>query len=137
MYNLIFKTIIMIVMCVTFMFAQEDSLDVLTMDFCEAIENSEPVGISTVFPDTIEKVFCYTVIKGAMDSTSISHIWYYEDEEIAEVELMIEASPWRTWSSKNMMEDWTGIWKVKVISPEGDVLKSKEFTIESTSSMDY
>lgn len=112
--------------------AQEQStLQVDEMIFCTAIENRQPVGSDTVFKANVERIYCYTKIDGAADTTTISHIWYFKDEEVAKVNLSVKAKTWRTWSSKRLLEIWIGKWRVDVVSSDGTVLKSKEFSIKS------
>ena len=111
--------------------AQEQAgLAVEEMVFCTAIENREPVGIDTVFSNTLERIYCYTKISSDIDTTSISHIWYYNDQEVAKVDLAIKAKSWRTWSSKQIMEIWSGNWRVDVVSPSMEVIASKVFTVK-------
>lgn len=112
-------------------FAQQQSgLQVDKMVFCTAIEDRQPVGIDTVFKAKVERVYCYTKITGAVDTTAISHIWYFNEEEVAKVNLSVNAKTWRTWSSKKLLEIWIGKWRVDVVSSDGTVLKSKEFSIK-------
>jgi len=115
-------------------FAQKDSL--ITVDeiqICKSIEDREPVGADQIFSKDIYQLFCFTRLSSNQDSTSISHVWYYNDKEMANVELEIgiDAKNWRTWSSKRILEGWTGDWRVDVLSPLGEVLASKEFSILS------
>ena len=115
-------------------FAQKDSL--ITVDeiqICKSIEDREPVGADQIFSKDIYQLFCFTRLSSNQDSTSISHVWYYNDKEMANVELEIgiDAKNWRTWSSKRILEGWTGDWRVDVLSPLGEVLASKEFKILS------
>jgi hypothetical protein len=59
----------------------------------------------------------------------ITHVWYYQETEMARVNLKVEAAAWRTWSTKNIWEKWVGDWHVDVIGPNGEVLKTIEFKI--------
>jgi len=107
----------------------QNSLQIEEMVFCKNIKNTEPVDIDSSFYDTVQKVFCFTKVVGATDSTTISHIWYFNNEEIAEVDLNINSPSWRTWSSKNILKSWDGIWRVDIYSASGVLLKSKEFSV--------
>jgi hypothetical protein len=123
--------ILMLCSIVALCSAQEQSgLTVEEMVFCTAIENREPIGSDTVFSDTIERIYCFTKISSDIDTTSISHIWYYNDQEVAKVDLAIKAKSWRTWSSKQIMEIWSGTWRVDVIAPSMEVIASKAFTVK-------
>jgi hypothetical protein len=111
--------------------AQEsDSLVVPRASVCIEIEDHEPVGADTVFSKDVGRLYCFTQIEGAQDTTIVEHVWYYNGEERARVGLMVKAPRWRTWSSKKIMEDWTGPWTVQVFSAEGDLLKKLEFRVK-------
>ncbi len=64
------------------------------------------------------------------DTTSIFHVWFHEDKEMAKVELVIGSSPWRTWSSKLILKEWQGIWRVDIQLANGRLLRSKEFLVK-------
>ncbi len=107
----------------------EDTLRVTDMKFCTDVQNREPLGADTVFVDTVARVYCFTVIEGAEDTTSILHIWYHNDEKKAEVPLKVGPVHWRTWSSKRIMKEWVGKWRVKVVSRD-TIIRTEEFHIE-------
>ncbi len=106
------------------------AIEVKEMVFCPTIEERVPVQPDSIFHDTVEKVYCYTRITGAADSTSIFHVWYHEEVEKARVELTIRSADWRTWSSKKILVGWTGIWRVDILLPDGKLLRSKEFLVK-------
>lgn len=105
----------------------ENGLVVDEMVFCLGVEERQPVGAGTQFFETTERIYCYTRIGGASGETTVTHVWYYGDAEKARVELPVRSSAWRTWSSKTMLETWSGAWKVDVLGPDGTLLLSKEF----------
>jgi hypothetical protein len=45
------------------------------------------------------------------------------------VPLNVAGTNWRTWSSKNIEQIWTGDWRVDVVGPDGAVLESVSFTV--------
>ncbi len=111
-------------------FAQEGSaLSVEEMTFCTAVQDRAPAGIDTAFASTVENVYCFTKLAGAAGETSVSHVWYFGDNEIARIELSVGGSPWRTWSSKKILPEWQGSWRVDVLSAAGDVLRSESFVV--------
>jgi hypothetical protein len=65
------------------------------------------------------------------EQTLISHVWYYNDTQMAIVDLAVNASPWRTWSSKRIVKDWTGTWRVDVVSASGKIICSEKFVVSS------
>jgi hypothetical protein len=108
---------------------QAQDIKVHQFDFATSIENRAPTGVDTTFAADIGNVYCFTHIKGAGD-TQIAHVWYYKDEEKARINLDVQSDDWRTWSSKSILENWTGRWRVMVEDETGNVLDTKTFIIE-------
>jgi hypothetical protein len=57
-------------------------------------------------------------------------MWHFVDKEMAKVDLTIGGDPWRTWSSKRIDEEWSGNWRVDVVTASGEILKSMDFVIQ-------
>lgn len=114
----------------TAMAAEEPELVLEDIAICAAVENKQPVGAGTVFTDDLDKIYCFTKIGGAQDTTSINHIWYFGDKEIVKVNLAVKSVSWRTWSSKTVN---MGLGKgyVEIVSEDGDVLGKAEFEIKA------
>jgi hypothetical protein len=108
---------------------QAQEINIEQFDFATAIEDRKPTGIDTVFTADVGTIYCFTRVEGISDTTQITHEWYHEDEEKAQVNLTIAANNWRTWSSKKILESWTGSWRVMVTGPNGNVLATKNFVI--------
>jgi hypothetical protein len=108
----------------------EPGIKIEEMVFCTAVQDRAPSGIDTAFASTVENVCCFVRVTGAADTTSITHVWYYVDREVARVELAVKAQSWRTWSSKRIAPEWQGTWRVDVLGPSGDVLKSQTFAVK-------
>lgn len=108
---------------------QAQDINIQQFDFASAIEDRKPTGVDTTFTADIGTVYCFTQIEGISDTTQITHEWYYKDEVKAQVDLTVAGDNWRTWSSKKVLESWTGPWRVMVIGPNGNVLETKNFVI--------
>jgi len=133
-----FFRIVFILFCILtqplFSMAQDvSSVIVDEMVFCRGIEQRNPVDTATHFPDSIERVFCYTRLSITENDTSISHVWYYNDTQMAIVDLAVNARSWRTWSSKRIVKEWAGTWRVDVISSTGIIICSDEFVVRPSS----
>ena len=98
--------------------------------FCAGVKDKAPVGVSDAFPSDIYRVYCYTTVVGAADTTAIIHNWYHGDARVVSVELSVKAARWRTWSSKRMAPGWHGRWKVEVTTADGVLIESREFSLE-------
>lgn len=111
--------------------AQEtNNLSVEKLVICTSIEERQPVGVDSTFSKDVGKLYCFTNITGAENPCSISQVWYYKDEEMANIKLNVKAKTWRTWSSKKIVMFAVGQWRVDVVSEKGIVLASRKFTVE-------
>jgi hypothetical protein len=131
------KKMLVIFFMVMFVLAVQNSpaqttvnMEVVEMMICTGVQDRVPVGTDTMFLKTVGQLYCYTKVTGAGESAKLSHVWYHNDQEMARVDLNIMADTWRTWSSKKIAEEWTGKWRVDVVSESGEVLKSISFTVQ-------
>jgi hypothetical protein len=130
MKNRLYALVLVILVSAICVAQEQHELQVDEMVFCTAIEDRQPVVMDTVFKANVERVYCYTKLTGSLDTTTITHSWYFKDEEVAKVNLSVKAKTWRTWSSKKLLEIWIGKWRVDVVSADGTVLRSEEFIIK-------
>ena len=80
-------------------------------------------------PAGTDSVFLWTRVTGADPGTVIHHVWYHGETQVADVELTVGGSPWRTWSKKTIPADFTGAWRVEVKDAAGNVLQTVQFTV--------
>ncbi len=111
--------------------AEAPTLTLEDIQICTAVEDRQPVGAGTVFPDNLEKIYCFTKIVGATDAVSIYHVWYMGDKEVSKVSLSVKSSPWRTWSSKVLAGLGLGKGRVEVLAENGTLLGKTEFEIQA------
>jgi hypothetical protein len=88
-----------------------------------------PQDTGTAFPADVGELFLWTRITGAAAESVVHHVWMRGDEQVADIELRVGGSPWRTWSRKTIPPDWTGAWHVEVRDAAGTVLQRIDFTI--------
>ena len=88
-----------------------------------------PQDTGTAFPADVAELVLWTRVTGAAAESAIHHVWLHGDQEVADIELRVGGSPWRTWSRKTIPADWTGAWHVEVRDAAGAVLKRIDFTI--------
>jgi hypothetical protein len=100
------------------------------IQFYRAVKDRQPSGIGSIFPEDLDKLYCFTKIVGAVGSTYVYHVWYFKNKEIARVKLPVKSKSWRTWSSKNLHMG-LGFGKVEVVSESGDILGRAEFKIQA------
>jgi hypothetical protein len=75
--------------------------------------NDEPSGTLYYFTEVVN-----------MSGETVTHIWEYEGQVIAEVLFEIGSDRWRTWSSKQLLPSMTGPWRVLVIDAQGNLLST-------------
>ena len=113
------------------LFAQEQpAIMVEEIAICTAVEEREPVGIDSVFSSDVGQLYCYTKITGLQDTSLVSHVWFHNNEQMASVQLTLKAKTWRTWSSKRIMPDWSGDWRVEIQNAAGELVAKKSFKIQ-------
>ncbi len=93
------------------------------------VVNRNPVDVIESYSAQAGKLFCFTRIDGAPEDTFVTHIWYWGDKEMAQVDLAVRSSRWRTYSSKNILPEWKGQWRVDVLDAQGKLLKSLPFSL--------
>jgi hypothetical protein len=111
--------------------AQAGGLEVSRMVICRGVAAREPVQPDSVFARDVGRLFCFTEIRGAETPTEIVHVWFWGEKEMARVRLPVRAERWRTWSSKRILPEWTGTWRVEVQDTAGSVLRTASFRIGS------
>ena len=109
---------------------EQPALVLEEIHICTAVEDRQPSGVGTVFPDDLDKIYCFTKIGGAEDITYIDHVWYFGNDEIARVQLPVKAKSWRTWSSKKLNMG-LGNGHVEIVSESGEILGRAEFEIQA------
>lgn len=89
-----------------------------------------PVDKIEVYPADFGKLYFFTRIVGASQETQVTHVWFYEEQEMARVILPVLSADWRTFSSKRFLPQWSGQWSVVVEDEQGDALAEVLFRLE-------
>jgi hypothetical protein len=108
---------------------QAAQLEVSVAAICRDVVDREPDGYGTSFPVSVGKLYCFTKITGAQSPTQITHVWSFDGNERARVDLAVNAASWRTYSSKIIQPHELGAWSVDVLDSGGNVLKRLEFEV--------
>jgi hypothetical protein len=94
------------------------------------VEDLAPVGAAVSFTSDVGKLYAFSRIVGAQGEAYVKHLWYYGDDLMAEIRLRVNSSNWRTYSSKNILPEWAGEWKLVIATEDGEEIHSVPFTIE-------
>lgn len=95
-----------------------------------AIEKQQPVDRIDSFPADYGKLYCFTRVVGAVGDRVVTHVWYYQDDEMARVTLPIRSHDWRTYSSKRFLPNWKGEWRVVVLDEQQSELAVIPFRLD-------
>ncbi len=93
------------------------------------ISDHNPADSVESYSATVGRLYCFTRLTGAETDTKVTHVWYRGDAEMARVDLAVRSNNWRTWSSKALLPEWTGAWRVDVLDADGNLLRSIPFTL--------
>ena len=96
---------------------------------CESIETYMPKASAVVFSVTVGRVSCFTAFDPVPRKTMIQHQWYFRDQLITTKRLHLRPPKWATYSSIQPRQADIGPWRVDVIDPEGNVIRSLRFSI--------
>ncbi|WP_125783712.1 DUF2914 domain-containing protein [Pseudoalteromonas rubra] len=116
------------------MAAQVDTNHISRAVLTTEVVNREPVN---VLKDSVEqsafadKLYFFTEVRGLQGQT-IRHLWFHQDQLMAEIDLAISAYRHRTYSSKNIMPSQSGQWRIEVITADDQLLAQKTFRIIAT-----
>ena len=94
-----------------------------------AVVQREPVDQVEVFPRQNGTLYCFTRVVGSESQTFVYHLWYRGDELMSRVQLPVNSSNWRTWSAKQLLEDWPGQWRVEIQDDQGNNLGQVRFEL--------
>lgn len=111
-------------------YVQAEDLVVVDGTITSAIENQLPVDKIDSYRADFGKLYCFTRIVGAQGDTEVTHVWYYQDNELARVKLSVRSADWRTYSSKRFLPQWAGQWKVVVLDAGGNEIAIIPFSLE-------
>ena len=109
---------------------ERPELKVAKITLATGVESRQPIDSAIVFPDSVGRVYCWTLILGAKKPTIIKHIWCYEKKKMAEVSLKVNSPQYRTWSCKTIRPQWKGDWRVWIVDNQGNLLGTASFKIE-------
>ena len=99
---------------------------------CRGIYKRNPIKPGIKFINNVDSLFCYTKISNSGNKQEVKHIWYFENKEMTTVSYNIKTSyNYRSWSKKTIYPNQTGKWRVDVVNKIGDILGSRDFTINS------
>ncbi len=113
---------------------KENNLVLIDIKICKGIKNRRPIGFDTVFPNTVDSLYCYTKIQNLGQKKEAKHVWYYENQIMTQVRYNVKKSKsYRSWTKKTILPYQVGSWRVDVQNQNGTIIGSKKFKINKSS----
>ncbi len=95
------------------------------------VSNRVPVGVDSVFPATVDRIYVWSQVEAKQFPSKIRHVYYFKDWKISDVALDVRSSNWRTWSYKTIGSDrYRGPWRVDITSDGGKILRRLHFEVK-------
>ena len=93
------------------------------------IVKGKPIdSVHRISSASVNALYCFTrTVSNSDDEKLIRHIWFKDNEKIAEFDLPVNGKRWRTFSKKAIDKGSVGNWRVDIIDGEGMLLKSVHF----------
>lgn len=97
--------------------------------FTRKIAEREPTENLENLTNENGQVKFFTELRDMSGQTAI-HRWQYDGKVVAEIEFKVKGPRWRVWSSKSIMPQWTGDWKVSVVNGAGEIISEKNLSVD-------
>lgn len=108
----------------------EEGLKITEMVVTTKIVRGNPIdSVRRISSTSVKALYCFTRTVGPEEETVLKHVWYRNNEKVAENELPIKGKRWRTYSKIAMDRQSPGQWRVEALDATGNVLKKVEFRI--------
>ena len=95
------------------------------------VVDREPVNVFKAdvrFNEFADTMAFFSELKN-LQGQKVKHVWRYEDEVQASIELDVTSPRYRTFSNKTILPEQVGNWRVDVVDEQGRLLAQKEFRI--------
>ncbi|WP_392344458.1 DUF2914 domain-containing protein [Pseudoalteromonas prydzensis] len=95
------------------------------------VVDREPVNVFKAdvrFNEFTDTMAFFSELKN-LQGQKVKHVWRYEDEVQASIELDVTSPRYRTFSNKTILPEQVGNWRVDVVDEQGRLLAQKEFRI--------
>lgn len=104
-------------------------LKVTEMAVTTKVVKGRPIdSVRRISSSSVSALYCFTRLVSPEDTdTTITQIWYLNDEPVGEYVLPVKGGRWRTYSKKQIEKGVAGQWRCDAMDEEGTLLKSVSF----------
>jgi len=110
-----------------------DSINIFslkTIVIATDIIEKDPIGVSRLFLNNINTLYCFTALENSSINNIIVHTWEFKNQDYLKSFINVgKSSYWRCWSRITIRPEMTGEWKVTITDTDGNYLDSIEFSI--------
>ena len=99
--------------------AEGSSEHVARAVFTSDVQNREPTDTLTSLSNDHNKIYFFSELTG-LGGQTVTHRWIYQGKTMSEVKFAVGGPRWRVWSSKSLLPQWTGEWRVSIIDGSGN-----------------
>ena len=109
--------------------ASEEALTITEMAVTTKIVRGNPIdSVRRISSASVKALYCFTRLASHTGGeTTIKHVWYRDDVRVADYDLPVKGTKWRTYSMKSVKKGMSGDWRVDALDSEGKLLKSVKF----------
>jgi hypothetical protein len=106
-------------------------LKITEMAVTTKVVKGNPIdSVRRISSSSVKALYCFTRISAPQGTdTTIKHVWYLNDEAVAEDTMPVKGSHWRTYSRKGVQKGLSGEWRCEALDSDGTLLKSVSFTM--------
>jgi len=94
--------------------------------FTSEVENREPTDTISSLSNDHNKIYFFSELTG-LGGQVVTHRWEYQGKTMAEIKFNVGGPRWRVWSSKTLLPQWTGEWRVSIIDGSGNKIAEGTF----------
>ena len=94
--------------------------------FTSEVQNREPTDTITSLSNDHNRIYFFSELTG-LGGQIVTHRWEYQGKSMAEIKFNVGGPRWRVWSSKTLLPQWTGEWRVSIIDGSGNKIAEETF----------
>jgi len=109
--------------------SEASDLKITEMAVTTKIVKGNPIdSVRRISSSSVKALYCFTRISAPEGTdTTIKHVWYLNDEQVAEDTMPVKGAHWRTYSRKGVEKGLSGEWRCEALDADGNLLKSVSF----------
>ena len=100
--------------------------------FTSDVQGREPTDTITSLSNDKNKIYFFSDLRG-LGGQVVTHRWEYQGRNMGDVKFNVGGPRWRVWSSKTLLPQWTGEWRVSIIDGAGNTVGEASFNYTAAS----